>query len=243
MLTPEPINIIMVTYHRPNDLHNCINSILLNTKLPFRLSIIDNSMGAIDAELNVYSNHPAITIYKNPQNIGKGASYQKWYSTIMREMRYKYFISMDSDVQAPPSWLMTMISIANEISNIGILAPVLMSDERDTFQKQLLQNKLTMHVKHEMQEIQDGVYYNSKTAGPLLLLNRQFYESCGGYPGTRLFGNDDGALCKKAKQIGLFIGFTSKVACIHLSEDNQIGYREWKARNVNKAMDHKGHWD
>ncbi len=60
---------------------------------------------------------------------------------------------------------------------------------------------------------------------------------------TQLYGNDDGELCKAATRMGRFVGIATDVEVVHLETDVTPGYRAWKARNVNKDLDHKGYWD
>lgn len=242
----EPIEIIGISYHRPNDFSICIKSILDNTDIPFNLTIIDNSVGAIDHILNDLP--PEIRIIKNNMNIGKGKSFKKWYKSIIQNKNPEYIISLDCDIKVPENWLSDLIRETYRIkSPIGAIAPVLLNDENDNFQSHLDSKDLKMHGGKRgfeiAKEIIPGIYSNRLTAGSLFLINKLFYEKIGGYPGTSLFGHDDGFICGKAISEGRFVGFTTNVQCIHLHQDDTLDYKKWKHQNLNKAEVQSGHWD
>jgi len=233
----------MVTYFRPNSLKICINSILSNTELPFKLYIIDNSYGSIDTTLKLYENNDNIIIYKNSTNMGKGAAFMRHYNNIMKEHNAGHFISIDPDIKVGIGWLSRMLTIENRIkkqsTDFGLLAPILLKDK-----DKLDLNNLRMHTTNsDTKEVINSVYYNRYTAGPLLLIDRKFFEAVGGYPTDQFYGNEDGYLCKKASHRNLFIGFTTSVITNHLDIDDDEEYIKWKKRNVHGNIDHKGRWD
>jgi len=242
----EPIEIIAISYHRPQDFTLCIDSIIQNTHVPYNLTIIDNSCGSINKELNNYQAHN-IKIIRNNENIGKGASFKKWYHLIMKNKRSPYIVSLDCDILVPPKWLYKLISAANKTKQFGAIAPVLQKNHKDTFQEQLKNKNLTMHGGYDgfkyKKQIQQGIYYNIKTAGSLFLISKKFFESINGYPGDCIFGHDDGYICSQALKLKKFIGFTTDVSCVHLNNNCTIGYNKWKVKNLNNFEIHKGFWD
>lgn len=233
----------MVSYFRPNDLLLSVESIINNTTYPYRLTLIDNSHGGLDRELStIQEQHPHIVIMRNEQNIGKGASYRRWYHHIMASDNNKYFVSMDADVIVPQQWLELLLRAA-AIANAGVLAPLLLNNANDSFDRQIQNHKLTMHGWHEMQKITESIYYNSQLAGPLLLISKRLYEECGGYPGDQLYAHDDGVICKAAKSNNLFIGIETAVCCIHSMLDDTPQYRAWKQQHFNNSTARTGYWD
>lgn len=237
----------MVTYFRPNDFRRSVESILTNTHCPFHLSIIDNSHGGLDEALAAYGNHQYITIYRNDKNIGKGAAFKRWYGEIMRDNQVPHFISIDSDIVVPSGWLIQLKMIYYSIANNdtpGILAPGIMDHDGDTLEKQIKAGELRMHNNTEFSKVNwhSNLYRNRYTAGPLFMIDTEFYEKVGGYGDGQIYG-EDGGLCKAAAKENRFIGITGVVEVIHHKEDDTAGYREWKLRNVTKDVDHKGFWD
>lgn len=239
-------DIIAISYHRPNDFKICIDSILKNTIMPYKLTIIDNSCGGLDSLLNYYETIDHINIIRNKTNLGKGASFKKHYESINKDS--KLFVSLDADIEVPHMWLSKLYKRVITIDRLGALSPVLTGKHKyKTFEEQLRNNHILMHGGkkgyHEMMKIADGLYHTQHTAGPLLLINGEFFDEIGGYPGDKLFGHDDGFLCKKSIEMNRFIGFTSDVSCIHHQNDNEPEYAKWKRDNLNKDRVHKGHWD
>lgn len=241
----DPINIITISYFRPNDFKTCIESVISNTTLPYHLTIIDNSFGILEHELKRFEDH-GINIIRNNTNLGKAGSFKRWYPQIIENNTNKYFISLDADVIVPQNWLEGLYRSLTEIKmDIGAIAPVL--TEGETFEEQVKNKCLTMHGGTNgfatMRKISEHVYYNHITAGPLLLMEKKFYESIGGYPGDRVYGNDDCYICGESKRRNRFIGFTTLVECMHSRTDETDAYKKWKVENINIAGARNGHWD
>jgi GT2 family glycosyltransferase len=242
----------MVSYFRPNDLRDSVFSILSNTQGPYHLSIIDNSAGGIDSTLNRLQEDASIifgtsiSVYRQPKNLGKGRAFMIWYNTIMKNSKSDHFVSIDSDIVVPPGWLTKMKSASLQVrqkQKLGILAPTIMNKPGEDFASQLA-GRMNMHkITKDSHHFNHRVYSNRYTAGPMFLIDRQFFESAGGYIQTQLYGNDDGALCERAAAQKRFIGIVIDVEVLHLDKDVDIGYREWKKRNVNKDVDQRGYWD
>jgi GT2 family glycosyltransferase len=226
-LNYDPIEIIAVAYHRPNDFQLCISSMLSNTSLPYNLTIIDNSCGGLDWCLcNLDSR---VKIIRNLTNIGKGKSFRLWYQSIMSTNNHKYFISLDADVIVPPLWLESLYRAIIKLEQpLAAIAPTFVNTQ--------------MHYDGVPLPNEPTTFYTTKTAGPLLLINRAFYESFGGYPGDCLYGHDDGFLCSKAKQSNKFIGYTTTVKCFHSELDVTEEYRQWKLDNLNDVSCCNGLW-
>ena len=242
----EPTQLIMVSYFRPNDFRESVQSVLSNTICSFHLSIIDNSHGGLDTELALVEIDPRVTIYKNNTNIGKGAAFNCWFKQIMGNPQNDHFVSIDSDILVPQGWLLRMKATRTAImrhESFGILAPIIQDSEQDTVDKQLA-GVLTMHDNTEFESVNytNNLYKNRYTAGPLFLVSTRLFNHYG-YCEKQLYGSDDGRLCHVAHHDGLFIGITSDVSVIHLNADNSEGYQEWKHRNITKDVDKIGYWD
>lgn len=241
------INIIAVSYHRPNDFELCIQSVIDNTDLPYKLTIIDNSSGGIDTSLNKYRKHANITIIKNNTNLGKGKSFKKYYKSICGNDDV-YFVSLDADVIVPPNWLSKLITLIMDINiPFAAIAPVLIRDNNDSFDKQIRNGDIYMHGGtdnfSQLKKINKNLYATKSVAGPLLLLSCKFYKLIGGYPGDTLYGHDDGFICNKAIEYGHFVGITDIIECVHSNIDNTEEYQNWKLSNINNISTKFGYWD
>ena len=248
LVDSEPTQIIMISYFRPNDFRKSVESVLTNTVCPFHLSIIDNSSGHLNQELDKVEEDPRVTIYRNQTNIGKGAGVNLWYDTIMKGTSLDHVVSIDGDVVVPFQWLLKLkrsLFEARKHCPVGFIAPAISDSSEDTWEAQLNQQTLSMHQYYRMKEVNyyPGLYYNGILAGPLFMIDRKFFEKNGLYYDGQLYGADDGGLCKSANKMKLFIGIDSNVVVEHSNDDTTIDYKEWKRRNITKGVDQCGHWD
>ena len=248
LVDSEPTQIIMISYFRPNDFRKSVDSVLNNTTCPFHLSIIDNSHGGLDEELDRTEIDPRVTIYRNEKNLGKGAAVNKWFGKITENSSLDHFISIDSDIQVPLRWLLELKrahSLVQKHEKPAIIAPAIISRPGNTFERQLKNHKLDMHRFGNFVPVDyyHGLFYNRYTAGPLFLIDKKFFEGAGLYYQDQLYGADDGILCKIAARQNRFIGIDSNVEVVHLNEDSTEAYNSWKQRNVTKDVDQCGHWD
>lgn len=239
--TYDPFNIIMVSYMRPNDLMGSINSIVTNTDLPYRLTIIDNSCGAVDFVLDKFYHHPNIHIIFNPSNYGKAKSFNMYLDTILIGDTNHSFVSIDGDIEVPKGWLSKLLDDRDKLTDqFGLLAPYYV-DNFNELPK--LDGTLKVHQKMNFRHFVDNIYYNKRLGGGLLLINKAFYNSVGGYDGDILYGGDDGKLCRAASERNLFIGLTTSVSVRHLRNDETIDYRLWKKSAINNKKITSGYWD
>lgn len=230
--------IVMISYYRPNDFRKSIESILEHTE-DYKLSIIDNSNGRMQDIISYTGDN--ITIYNN-ENLGKGKSFMKYYNTIMDKTNCDSFISIDADICVGRNWLTRLIAAKNKVKNFGIIAPVIMNNKGQYFEHQL-EHGFIMHNASTLRHVVDEVYYNRHVAGCLLLIDRCFFESVGGFAQDQLYGNDDGELCKAAYKLDKFIGIASNVHVEHSNIDSDIGYKTWKFKNIGDKENKVGYWD
>lgn len=234
------VQIIMVTYFRPNDLVLSLNSIIKHTTLPYHLHIIDNSRGSINHTLMTYDKHPNITVTYNDSNLGKGVAFMKQYRKTNHTM--PYFISIDGDVIVPPNWL-ERIDKAYWDTEAAILAPIIADSPLDTFASQLSNDKFIMHNVSRPILLQNGIFRCRHIAGPLFVIKKSFFDIVNGYPTTQLYGNEDGELCRKAHELYEYTGIISDMTVIHSNIDSDALYQEWKLKNVKNPTERKGRWD
>lgn len=237
------IQIILISYYRQNDLKECIESIIDNTHMTYHLSIIDNSSYNLNDFFGTYKKHPNISVFQNNTNLGKGRSFAKYYPLILQHDKNDFFISIDGDIKVYHQWLERLIQAKSKINQeLALLAPTIMNKYGEWFNIQQ-KSKFIMHNTKNMYHYKDEIYYNRHTAGPLLLINRRFYDRIGGYTTNQLYGNDDGNLCKAAADLGYFIGIVSNVHVLHCNKDVTDGYIQWKHDNIKNPKTYTGYWD
>lgn len=237
----DKLAIYMISYHRPNDFRFSLESVLSHTNVPYHLYIIDNSSGSNHNHLLPFYDHPNITIFENNINMGKGPGLMKYYPETILNHNLPYFISIDADVQVLPNWDVKLLASRNKIDNFAMLAPVIMNRPDDYFVKQL-RSGLIMHGS-EIYHVSEEIYYNRNLAGPLLLIDKSFFEKVGGYSTAHLYGGDDGKLCGDAFRLNKFVGLAANNHVIHLRSDENKEYQKWKKENINKGLNIRGYWD
>lgn len=240
----ETTPILMVSYHRPNDFRRSVRSILNNTDCPYHLTIIDNSSGGLDQELSKID-HKNVTIRKNTKNIGKAVAINEEF---VKAVNTDHFITIDGDVIVPKGWLIELkrsYYAVKRVGKPGIIAPAILDSLTNTWTEQVKNNKLVMHqIGHLKQTTYyNGLYENRYNAGPLFLIDTQFFKSAGLYYEGQLYGADDGMLCNSAAKMNRFMGINSNVQVIHSNTDSTREYVEWKKRNITRDVDQHGHWD
>ena len=240
----ETTPILMVSYHRPNDFIRSVRSVLNNTDCPYHLTIIDNSNGGLDEQLSEI-NHKNVTIRRNAKNKGKAIAINEEF---VKTVNTDHFITIDSDVIVPKGWLIELKRSYHAVRTAekpGIIAPAILDSEEYTWNEQIKCNKLVMHQIGGLEETNyyHGLYKNRYNAGPLFLIDTQFFRSAGLYYEGQLYGADDGMLCNSAAKMNRFMGINSNVQVIHSNIDSTREYIEWKKRNITRDVDQRGHWD
>jgi hypothetical protein len=237
----NPINLVMVSYMRPNDLDRSLMSIFAHTDYPFRLTLIDNSSGAVDHVIDKYLKHSAFNVIYNPINMGKARSFASYLDTIMIGNTNRFFVSIDGDIEVSANWLSKLINAASTIQKpFGALAPFYIRRFDDSID---INEKWLVHQKLDFCHYTGNVYYNKRVGGGLLLIDYEFYALSGGYDARYLYGGDDGRMCNQANALDRFIGFTTDVRVRHLRMDETPEYKKWKHENINNKETALGHWD
>jgi hypothetical protein len=244
MFIDNPIPILMCSYHRPRDFEACLTSILDNTRVPHKITILDNSCGGLDEQLS-WAECNGCRIIKSEENIGKGDIFKKYAEKLIEGSQF--FVSIDADIKVPEmngdDWLTILIRDSIRVDDFAVLAPMYRRHFNPDPPQAQLENNLIMHVRNGLRETVPGVYYNRSTAGCLYLIDTEFYIKSGGYPGEKIFASDDGHLCHQAAIMRKFVGFTSNLIVRHLEHDITVGYSNWKMRNVDPGVNEKGYWD
>ncbi len=238
--TLGPIQIVMVSYMRPNDLRTSIDTIIKYSDLPYHLTIIDNSVGHVDHVLDLYANHPSIRIIKNSFNIGKSRSFVLHLDDVLNDDQNDFFISIDGDIEVGKSWLSKLVNAKCLIGQpFGLLAPLYGNTINDQFVES---GKLLIHEKKEFSRYSDGIFKNRKLGGGLILIDKQLYYSSGGYDPRFLYGGDDGKLCHAAAAQNRFSGIATNCVVKHLRSDETIPYQQWKKQSINNEAVLSGYW-
>lgn len=244
LLRGDIIPLFMVSYFRPNDFRRCLESILASSAA-FHLHIADNSHGGLEDEFRRIDDR-RVTIHRNVRNLGKGAAFMRCFNATKKSYDSEWLVSIDADILVQPEWLERLQVAAARVARempVAAIAPLILRNAADTPSRQLNAGLVMHRTSKTTAELRPRIFYNRHTAGPLLLINKAFFEQSGGYPTTQLYGNEDGALCAAAAKARMFVGFTTDVQVTHLNADSTPGYVKWKHAHVRGLVTEKGHWD
>src|SRR3990172_9878457 len=108
----KEIPIIIPAFGQYDLLNKCINSIIDNTTIPFRIIVVD------DCFMLPYDNN-AVEIIRNEKNLG----FTKSINVGLRYLHgnYDYVVILNSDTEVTKNWLESCIPIAMMDSKIGII--------------------------------------------------------------------------------------------------------------------------
>ena len=126
------VSIVMAHYKKRKEADECLASIYKTNYPDFEVIMVDNASndGAIEY---LQQKYPKLNAAKNDVNRGSGGAWNKGFELINKQSKYVSFI--DCDIIVDPNWLMEMVSVAEEDSQIGGCQPKIMSySQPDTFE-------------------------------------------------------------------------------------------------------------
>jgi len=116
-------DIIIPVWNQKDVTKNCIDSILRNTKYPYRLILIDNASGKETKTYleNVRSNTGKDTLLiRNEENLG----FVKAVNQGLKASRAPYVCVFNNDTITTPGWLEEMVKFAESRKDVGIINPL-----------------------------------------------------------------------------------------------------------------------
>jgi len=210
----KPIDILFVTYHRPNFCYMALESIHTRTKIPHRVIVVDNGSGPEKQDmLRKYQKEGVIDVLllldKN-----YGLEYAK--NTGLRFVESDpYFVNTDDDclIEAPTAegdWLSKMVKLMDENPDYGAIStrpqalmgvPNLFTKDRDI-----------------------GQFY--VCGGSYRIMNTELvkkYKWRDEYNDSR---SEEWRICGEMQRDGFKTGYAKDVRCYHLFGKENWGYKD-----------------
>lgn len=122
----ETVDIIIPIWNQLNLTQNCLTSIINNTKMPYRLILIDNGSDKetadfLDSFAKSSSSSDTVALIRNTKNLG----FTKAVNQGLRASeKNRYKILLNNDCEVPEGWLTSMRKIADSHPNIGMVGPL-----------------------------------------------------------------------------------------------------------------------
>ena len=107
------VSIIIATYNNVRFTHQCLDSILKHTRLPYEIIIVDNN--STDETKNFLSKIGEITTILNETNLGFGNA----CNIGAKVAKAPYLLFLNNDTIVTPNWLPPLAQIMDNIKNCG----------------------------------------------------------------------------------------------------------------------------
>ena len=175
-------SLVILSFNRPQFLHETIASLKKNTEYPYELIVIDDgSMEKSNVEflMKLYHAKEISTLILNAgRNLGVGAGINRGFHAAYG----KYLFKLDSDLEYTPGWLGKAVNLMENFPEIGVLG--LFKYEYDPCQWQ------KMLIRTETRDgLTVGVYEDQ--VGSTMCLSREVYEKFGDFiQGSWSYGED-----------------------------------------------------
>ncbi len=122
MMVNDCVDIIIPVYNAPQQVEDCVNSVLHNTDTDFNLIIIDDA--SPDTQISTYLTKlnkladERIQVFRNQQNLGFIGTVNRGMSMNNRDV-----VLLNSDTLVTPGWLQKLKHCATTDSRIGTITP------------------------------------------------------------------------------------------------------------------------
>ena len=175
-------SLVILSFNRPQFLHQTIASLKKNTEYPYELIVVDDgSMAPENVEflMRLYEAKELSTLILNAgKNQGVGASINRGFHAA----HGKWLFKLDSDLEYKPQWLEKAVAILETFPEIGVLGLFRYWHEPCDWRKMLIRR-----------EERDGLMIQvaKDFVGSTMGFNRDTFESFGDFiEGSSSFGED-----------------------------------------------------
>jgi len=116
------VDIVVPVYNAPDDVRDCVASVLAHTRPPFRLVLIDDAsrdpgVAALFAALAAAAD-PRVELLANPVNLGFTGTANRGMALSRRDV-----VLLNSDTIVTPGWLESLLRCAASDARIGTITP------------------------------------------------------------------------------------------------------------------------
>lgn len=115
------VDIVICVHNALEDVRRCIESIIINTKQPYSIIVVDDGSGEETKDyLEKLSETKLINVLRN--DVAKGYTFAA--NKGLRESNADYVILLNSDTIVTPYWIEKMIHCADSDARIGLVGPL-----------------------------------------------------------------------------------------------------------------------
>ena len=233
------LSVLIVTFNRPNDLLDLLQSMARQEKVDDALEevlILDNGTTADYADTWRFADaHPdlRIRVVRSEQNLGAPAG----KNLLMREARGEVFLFLDDDMVLPGQHDLSDLTNVLDAeffrdADAGLVqVRVAYYDTKET------QKSANPH-KRRIPDSEDGPFLTSFFAGGATLIRREAVEKAGSYPEDFFYGMEEYDLSYRLIDAGYSIGYDPSITVEHKeSPSGRLGdHAKLRRQWVNKSV-------
>lgn len=216
----DTVSIVIVNYNSGEYLKKTVDSVLTDGKgFNFEIIVVDNNSGDGSADLNY--NDTRVRIIKNSKNEGFGRANNIGVAASSGE----YILILNNDTLLLENTVPPLLKILRQNKNTGVAAPLILYPDRTvqpsygmdlTIFTEFLQK--FFFDKVQIRRYEKRKNYTLKpdwVTGACFLIKRSLYEEIGGFDENYFIYVEDADLCRRVRNRGYEIVFTTEAELIH----------------------------
>lgn len=232
----EPlVSIIILTLNKISFTHQCLDSVLKHTAVPYEIIVIDN--GSDDSTCEFITNLKNVILIRNKKNMGFASGCNQG----ARYARGKYLLFLNNDTIVTENWLSALIS-AMRFYKAGIVGPKLISFNGDLQSAGCTIWRDGSCYGFGRRDNPDNRIYSfarevDYCTGTCLLIKKDIFNKVGGF--DKIYGNgyyEDADLCLKVKELGLKVYYQPEVRVYHNEATSSSRKERYKLFRKNKKI-------
>lgn len=216
----DSIALVILNWNGKDFLQNFLPNVIANS--PQASIYVADNASTDDSVEYVKSNYPQVQIIKNPINQG----FAKGYNTALKQIKAKYYILLNSDVEVTPNWIEPIISLMNSDHLIAACQPKILDyHKKNTFEYAgaaggyidkygypFCRGRIFNELEVDFLQYNDAkeVFW---ATGACLFVNAEIFWNVGGFDDDYFAHMEEIDVCWRMKNIGykIFIQPTSSV--------------------------------
>ncbi|MBT9316763.1 glycosyltransferase family 2 protein [Leptothoe spongobia] len=240
------ISIIIVNYNGADVILDCLRSIYERcSSVTFEVIVIDNASS--DGSLGqIHQEFPQVSLLTQDTNLGFG----KANNIGVRYAQGEFLFFLNSDTLIPTDILLSLLTKLTQSSDVGIVGPRLLNTD-GSFQ---LSVSKEISILGEFQTLQQVRRYRDQATrkslsqlyshdqfvdivvGAAMFMRRSLFQQVGGFDETFFMYLEESDLCKRVRDLGYTILYTSDISLIHIGGYSVAKASETMAKEYRRSQ-------
>jgi GT2 family glycosyltransferase len=217
---------VTINWNGLNDTIECVESLLAQTHRLAEIIVVDNASDGDDAGRIVELFGPAVTLIRNPSNLGCAGGYNSGIHSLAAHPAPDYILAVNNDVVADPDMVAEMVKLAQSDRTIGVVGPKIFYHDLNGRHDIIWSAGGAIHrwgLKFHTQRgdgEEDGPEFSAArdvdwTSGAAVLMTPTAFKDGGEFNTWYFIGHEDIELCLKAGAAGHRIVYAPRARAWH----------------------------